>query len=318
MKAFITGASGFAGSFLSERLLNSGYAVFGTYLSEKSLENLSHIKNKINLVHLDLLDEEKTNQTISDIRPDLIFHLAAFTSPAESFKNPKETFDNNISAELNIFESVVKNKLLDTKILVVSSSEIYGVVKPEDIPVDEDTPLRPGSPYAVSKIAQDFLGFQYFLSAKLKIVRVRPYNHSGPRQAPIFVISSFAKKIADIEKGKEDPVLKVGNLDARRDFTDVRDMVEAYVLALEKGEAGEVYNLGFGKSQKIGDILEMLLNMSTKKDIKVEKDPSLFRPVDVPDIVSDSTKFRKLTGWKPQISIEKTLQDTLDYWRDLS
>lgn len=318
MKAFVTGASGFAGSFLCEELLKSGkYEVFGTYLSDDSLKNVSHLKDKVSFIKLDLLDSESVDKNMSSIKPDLVFHLAAFTSPAESFDNPRKTFENNINSQINLFEAAKKNKEMDAKILVVSSAEVYGMVKPEDIPVDEETPLRPANPYAVSKIAQDFLALEYFLTSGLKTVRVRPHNHAGPRQSPAFVVSSFAKKIVEIEKNKMKPVIKVGNLDARRDFTDVRDMVRAYVLALEKGVAGEVYNLGSGNSYKIGDLLEMLLSKSNAKNITVEKDPALFRPVDVPNIVCDFSKFHKLTNWEPKIEIQKTLQDTLDYWRNI-
>ena len=187
------------------------------------------------------------------------------------------------------------------------------MVAKENLPIDEETPFNPTNPYAVSKLAQDYLGLQYFHSDNLKIVRARPFNHVGPRQSPDFVVSGFAKRIAEAEKSGQSK-MKVGNLNSRRDFTDVRDMVIAYRLALEKGEIGEVYNLGSGKSFEIKTILEKLLDLSTVK-IQPEEDPSLMRPSDNPDHVCDSSKFRNLTGWNPQIPIEKTLQDTLDYWR---
>jgi GDP-4-dehydro-6-deoxy-D-mannose reductase len=199
---------------------------------------------------------------------------------------------------------------------VVASAEVYGSVTKEDLPMGEDTPLNPTNPYAVSKLAQDFLGLQYFLSYGIKTIRVRPFNHVGPRQAPNFVISSFAQKIAEIEKGKREPILPVGNLEAKRDFTDVRDMVKAYSLIMEKGEFGEVYNIGSGRSYKISEILEMLLSFSSVK-ITVEIDKSLFRPIDDPELVCDSTKINKTTGWKAEIPLEETLKDTLDYWRNI-
>ena len=184
---------------------------------------------------------------------------------------------------------------------------------PENIPMNENTPLMPTNPYAVSKIAQDYLGLQYFLTNKLKIVRVRPFNHVGPGQSPDFVISAFAKRIVDIEKGRE-KIMRIGNLTSKRDFTDVRDMVKAYLLALEKGEPGEVYNLGSGRSYLISDILEMMKGLA-KADIKTEEDSALMLPSDDPEFRCDSSKFNKLTGWKVEIPIEKTLQDALDYWR---
>jgi len=174
----------------------------------------------------------------------------------------------------------------------------------------------PTNPYAVSKIAQDFLGLQYFLSYGLKIVRVRPFNHIGPRQSPRFVVPSFAKQIAEIEKGKKENILHVGNLSSRRDFTDVRDMVAAYLLSLEKGDLGDVYNIGSGVSRQISKMLDMLLSLSSKK-IDVEIDKSLFRPKDDPELVCDKSKFTKQTGWEPKIEIEKTLKDTLDYYRNI-
>lgn len=316
-KIFITGVSGFAGSFLAEELLkNSDNQVFGTYISEKGLDNLVHIKDKIKGVALNLLNKEKTQQIIKDIKPDVIFHLAALTSPSESFDKPSEVITNNVEAEISVLESVRKIGLLNCRILITSSAEIYGMVDPASLPINENAPLRPSSPYAVSKIAQDFLGLQYSLSYKMNIVRIRPFNHIGPRQSPGFVVSAFAKKIAEIEKEIKEPILTVGNLESKRDFTDVRDMVKAYILLGEKGIAGEVYNVGCGQSYKISDILEKLLSFSEKK-IKVTVDKSLFRPSDTPDLYADNSKIIAQTGWAAQIPLEQSLKDTLDYWRSI-
>lgn len=321
MKCFITGITGFVGSFLTENLVSKGsYDISGTYLLDKSLENLSGIADKVRLCKVDLQNYEDLKKIITDEKPDYIFHLAALTAPGESFKNPSEFLINNISVQVNILEAI-RAAGISPRTLIVSSAEVYGDVVPSDLPIDEQTPLRPVNPYAVSKLTQDFLGLQYFLTYKLPIVRVRPFNHIGPKQSPSFVVASFAKKIAEIEKGLPagkqgsiEPVLKVGNLTAKRDFTDVRDTVEGYVKILEQGEAGEVYNIGSGRSIQIQEIVDKLLSLSTKK-IKVEQDQSLFRPVDVLDLVCDSSKLKQAVGWEPKIPIEQTLRETLEYWR---
>lgn len=314
-KILVTGASGFVGSHLIDLLIkNNETSIVGTYNSENSLANLG--ENKIEAIKVDLTSQKEVADLISKVKPDVLYHLAAFTSPSESFDSPNETFANNISCQINLLEEIKKNKLVDTKILVVSSAEVYGLVEKEDLPIDEDTSFNPTNPYAVSKLAQDFLGRQYFLAHNLKIVRVRPFNHIGPGQSPNFVVSSFAKKIAEIEKGKRKPILPTGNLNTKRDFTDVRDTVKAYTSLIEKGENGEVYNAGSGVSYKISEILDMLLSYSKAK-ITVESDKSLLRPIDNPELVCDFSKLKNLTGWTPTIPIEKTLKDTLDYWRNI-
>lgn len=316
-KILITGISGFAGSFLAEQLLQSGEnTIVGTVLSGTTSPNISHIQDKLQLISLNLLDAKAVEDSIVASQPDAIYHLAALTSPAQSFESPSETMTNNIAAQVNILEAVRKHNLTQTRILIVSSAEIYGLVDQKDLPIDEETTFKPTNPYAVSKLAQDFLGLQYVLSYKLSIVRARPFNHIGPRQAPGFVVAKFARQIAEIEKGIIPPVLKVGNLDAKRDFTDVRDMVKAYELLLEKGNTGEVYNIGYGVSHGIKEIVEKLLAMS-KTNITIEQDPALLRPADNPELVCDATKIKQLTGWEPTISLEQTLQDTLDYWRKI-
>ncbi len=313
----ITGISGFAGSFLAEYLVSQNKGkILGTYLEEASLGNIENVKTKVNLFKLNLTEEKKVFDIVLETKPDFIFHLAALTSPKASFDNPFKTIKNNVRAELNLLEAVRKFKLWNTRILITSSAEVYGIVKEKDLPIDEDTKLMPASPYAVSKITQDFLALQYFLSYNIKTIRVRPFNHIGPRQAPYFVVSAFAKKIAEIEKGKKDNILLVGNLDSKRDFTDVRDMVAAYSLAIEKCREGEVYNIGSGNSYTISEILDKMLSLSKTK-IKVRVDESLLRPSDNPDLLCNRSKFTNLTGWEPGIPIDKTLKDTLDYWRNI-
>ncbi|MCL5435396.1 MAG: GDP-mannose 4,6-dehydratase [Patescibacteria group bacterium] len=317
-KILITGITGFAGSHLAEYLVgeNADSEFYGTYLSDDSLRNIEAVENQVSLTKLDLSNEKEVFELIDRVKPDIIFHLAAMSSSADSFSSPAKPMLNNIHSEINILEGVRRSRLIDSKILIISSAEIYGAVDKNDLPIDENVSLRPTNPYAVSKLTQDFLGLQYFLSYNFKIIRVRPFNHIGPRQSTGFVVAAFAKKIAEIEKGKKNGILTVGNLEAKRDFTDVRDMVRAYDLAISKGVFGEVYNLGFGISYKISDILNRMVSLSKAK-IKVEVDRSLFRPIDNPDLVCNATKFKKLTGWEPKIEIEQTLKDTLDYWRNI-
>ena len=316
-RVLITGITGFAGSHLAEYLCSKKeYKIAGTYLSNESLKNVERIRSKIRLIKIELTNAKKVLHLVEKTKPDLVFNLAGLPSTADSFKNPAETLINNISLEINLLSAIKENKLLDAKILIISSAEIYGLVKKEDLPIDEETRLMPTSPYSVSKIAQDFLGLQYFLSYNLKIIRVRPFNHIGPRQSMHFVVSAIAKKIAEIEKGKREKVLSVGNLESKRDFTDVRDMVRAYTIALDKGKLGEVYNIGSGVSYRIYDILSKLLLMSSLK-ITVKSDKSLFRPIDNPELICDATKFIKISNWKPRIDIDTTLKDTLDYWRNI-
>lgn len=316
-KVLITGISGFAGSHLAEFLIaQKKYEASGTYLTSASLINLAKIVKKLHLSKVDLTHQKEIISFVKKIKPDLIFHLAALPAVGESFDRPGETIINNIIAQLNLLEAIKKLGFLDCRILVVSSADIYGNVPRKDLAIDEEAGFYPTNTYAVSKIAQDFLGLQYFLSYKLKIIRARPFNHIGPRQSPGFVIADFAQKIAKIEKGNSEPVLRVGNLLSRRDFTDVRDMVRAYPLLIEKGILGEVYNIGSGVSHKISDMLDILLSF-TKAKITIEEDPLLFRPQDSPDRVCDNRKFVKLTNWKPEVSLSQTLKETLDYWRNI-
>jgi GDP-4-dehydro-6-deoxy-D-mannose reductase len=250
---------------------------------------------------------------VSQVRPDCIFHLAAQSFIPTSFEHPWDTLENNIRAELNVLEAVRRSGR-DVRVLVVGSNEEYGAPGSGELPQTEDSPLRPNNPYAVSKVTQDFMGLQYHLAYGVPIVRVRPFNHTGPGQSPRFVVPAFAQQVARIEAGFQEPVMRVGNLDAARDFTDVRDIVRAYHLAVTQGEPGAVYNLASGRSHRVRAVLQALLDQSTV-DIRVERDPARYRPVDVPVVYGSAEKFRIRTGWEPPIPFEQTLTDTLAYWR---
>ncbi len=313
-KILITGISGFAGSYLAHSLLNlKDVKVMGTFHSQKHQDLISDISQSLELYQLDLMDSQRVFEVVAKTSPNEIYHLAALASAAQSFEEPSLVITNNIVSQLNLFEAVRKVGL-NPKIMIISSAEVYGIVGPKDLPIDENTPLKPASPYATSKIAQDYMGLQYHLSYNLNIIRARPFNHIGPGQSAQFATSAFAKKIAEIEKGKREPILTVGNLEAKRDFTNVKDMVKAYTLLMEKGRAGEVYNIGSGKSYKISEVLDILLSFSDAK-IKVEVDKALLRPSDNPELLCDNRKVTTLTGWKPQIPIEQSLKEILEYWR---
>ncbi len=313
-RVLVTGVTGFAGSHLVDYMLTrNDCEIFGIQRWRSPMENIEHVKDKITLVECDLRDASSTRDTLERIRPDWIFHLAAQSFVPTSWSAPTESLTTNVLGELNLFEAVRRIGLA-CRIQLACSSEEYGMVYPDELPIRETNPLRPLSPYAVSKVAQDMLGYQYWMSWKVDCVRTRGFNHEGPRRGPVFVASDFAKQIADIEKGRKEPVLHVGNLEAKRDFTDVRDMVRGYWLALEKCEPGEVYNLCSGKAYSIQQVLDLLLGM-TKAKIEVRQDRLRLRPSDVPVLLGDRTKFTQATGWEPVIPFEQTLRDMLDFWR---
>lgn len=312
-KALVTGIAGFAGSHLADLLLSKKFKICGFYHPQHSTANIDHIKDKLELVACDILNPTRVGEQVKDIDFDYVFHLAAFSSPAQSFEAPRQTLENNIIGELNLLEALSRRKSR-AAVLVIGSADEYGKIAEKDLPANESTPISPLSPYAVSKVAQDFLGLLFFLHHKLHVVRVRPFNHIGPRQSPSFVVSAFASRIAQLEK-EGGGTMEVGNLESWRDFTDVRDMVAAYLLALEIGKPGEVYNLGSGRAVKIGDILAMMIAASRVK-IKVRQDPKLFHPQDLKIISCDFSKFAKQTGWRPKIPLSTTLSDTIEYERE--
>jgi len=311
MRALITGINGFVGGHLAEHLLTSGgWELCG--LARHAASGLPQLGD-IQLVVADLSELGQTVAALERAQPDVIFHLAAQSNVPRSFENPAATLTTNVIAQLHLFQAVVRlrqNPLL----LIVGSNEIYGHVEPEDLPLTEETPLRPVNPYAVSKATQDLLAYQYHASHQLRTIRLRPFNHIGPRQGEQFVVSAFAAQIARIESGAQEPVIRVGNLAAERDFTDVRDMVRAYALAARHGQVPLAYNIGSGRSVTIRWLLDTLLTFSAC-DIAIEPDPARMRPSDVPRVVSDSRRFCEHTGWVPQIALEQTLFDVLEYWR---
>ena len=315
MNVLITGITGFAGSHLADYLLahHPDVRVHGTVRWLSRMDNIAHLEGKIRLHEADLKDIVSLKKALAEARPDRIFHLAAQSFVPTSWKLPAETFMINSVGEVNLFEAVL-DLGLEPRIQVAGSSEEYGHVNPDEVPMKETNPLRPLSPYAVSKVAQDLLAYQYWKSYGLQTVRTRGFNHTGPRRGDVFVTSNFARQIAEIERGRREPVVFVGNLEAKRDFTDVRDIVRAYWLALEKGEPGDVYNIGSGRAVTMREILDTLLCLSRTK-VEVRVDPERLRPSDVPILLADPSKFRARTGWTPEIPLEKTFADLLDYWR---
>ena len=312
MRALITGSAGFVGQHLIAYLLReTDLDIVGSVYFKLPLP--VNDSPRVHFEHADLQDEDVVADLIARWRPDYIFHLAGQSFVPYSWRNPWLTFDQNVHIQLNVFRAMIQARL-DARILVVGSGDEYGAIEPEDLPIDEQTPLRPISPYAVSKIAQEMLGWQYHHSHGIHAVRVRPFNHIGPGQREMFVASNFAKQVAEIEAGLKPPVLRHGNLDARRDFTDVRDVVRAYWLLLNQGQPGEVYNVGSGRAVSIQEMLDIFLHMSAVA-IRTEIDPERMRPSDIPIIVCDPGKLHRTTGWRAEIPLKQTLADILNEWR---
>lgn len=313
MKALITGVTGFAGSHLADYLIaQTELEVWGTDIRSND-RNIAQIRDDLRFVEGDMSQPEVASSILAEAEPDYVFHLAAQAFVPLSWRDPWQTIANNIRAQLNILQAMVESGARP-RVLVVGSADEYGMIAPDELPITEQTPLRPYSPYAVSKVAQDMLGYQYFASHGLPIIRVRPFNHIGTRQSPAFVTSDFAKQIAEIELEVREPQIQVGNLEAKRDFTDVRDMVRGYHLTLEHGEAGEVYQLGSERAYAIREVLDILLGMSALK-IEITTDSARLRPTDVPVVVSDCSKIRQRIGWRPMIGLRESLADVLSYWR---
>lgn len=311
MRALIIGGAGFVGEYLTNHIKESySWDIVVTKLANETIK----MPDGVEVIDLDILDIKQVKAVMESYKPNYIFHLAAQSSVALSWKNPSITVDVNIKGSLNVLDAIreMQNK---PRILLVGSSEEYGYIKNEESPVKEETVLRPGNIYAATKAAQNMIGSIYAKAYDLDIIMVRAFNHIGPNQSPTFVVADFCKQVAEIEKGNHEPIIKVGNLKAKRDFTDVRDVVKAYTTLIKCGEKGETYNVGSGKSIMIEDILQMILNQS-KTEIKVEIDEHKLRPIDIEDFQADIAKIKKDTKWEKTIPIENTISDTLNYWRN--
>ena len=314
MRLLITGITGFVGSHMAEFALARGAEVFGSSRWRSKTENIDHLRAKITLIESDLRDLSSVRALIESTNPTHVIHLAAQSFVAASWQAPAETLTTNVISQVNLLEGL-RGLKMSPRFLVVGSSEEYGLVEEHELPIKETNPLRPLSPYAVSKVTQDMMGYQYFKSYGLPIVRTRAFNHEGPRRGDVFVTSNFARQVAEIEAGLRDPIMYVGDLTPRRDFSDVRDIVRGYWTLLEQGEPGEVYNLCSGKSWAIQQVLDFLLEQSRVKGISVQTDPARLRPSDVMVLEGDASKVEKATGWKGEIPFERTLKDLLAYWR---
>jgi GDP-4-dehydro-6-deoxy-D-mannose reductase len=313
MRVLITGIGGFAASHLAEFLLKKKVCVYGLLREKKIPERLRPVRRSLRLFCCDMLDARAVSKTVARIKPDRIFHLAAQSFVPASWTAPAETLRTNVHGTLNLLEAIRRGECR-TKVHVAGSSEAYGVVNRAEIPIRENCVLNPVNPYGVSKAAQDLLASQYFRSFGIEGVVTRAFLHLGPGQREDFVASALAKQVALIEASRCPRVIKVGNLGAVRDFTDVRDVARAYWLALEKGENGGIYNICSGRGRSVREILDFYLAKCRVK-IRVERDPERFRPLEAEVLVGDPSRFMKKTGWKPRILFEQTLMDLLNDWR---
>ena len=316
-RILITGCTGFVGGYLVEqcRIRYPQAELFGLS-GRPALRTAAPGMSDVKLLVADITQPEAIRQAVAQARPDLIIHLAAQSSVSASWKDPFGTLKVNAGGTIHLLEAL-RCEQLAPRIVLVGSGEQYGMVRPEDNPIREECPFRPANPYAVSKAVQDLYGYQYFVAYGLPILRARPFNHFGPRQTSTFVVANFARQIALIEaESPAEPVLFVGNLQARRDFLPVEDVVAAYLAVAEQGQPGEAYNIGSGQARSIKAILDLLLTFA-RTSIQLREDPTRLRPVDVPLLEADSSRLRADTNWKPAVQFEFALQRTLDYWRTI-
>ena len=311
VKYLITGANGFCGRHLADVLVGGSNSVYG--ISRSIPDDLVAQHPAVTYEQCNLIDHTSVYNMLKKIEPNYIFHLAAESSVASSWKSPVNIMNNNVLSQINIFEAV-RELELSTRIIVACSSEEYGLINESDLPVNENCCFNPLSAYAVSKVSQDMLAYQYFKSYDMDIVRVRSFNLTGPGRPPTYALSSFAHQIAEIEKRISKNVISVGNLDVKRDYTDVRDAVNGYNELALKAKPGTVYNLCSGKTYSLKDLLDILVSYSTK-NINIEIDKMKFRPSDLPIMLGDNTRIKTEIGWTPKIDIYDTLKDLLNYWR---
>lgn len=318
MRVLLTGAAGFAGSQLAEYLLGDAAATVNEPIELHGVvhrhdRRIHHLRHRIHLHRGDLRNGLWVNDLIPEVQPDYLLHLAAWSDVGGSWQQPWTTYELNIQCQLHLLQAL-QRWAPTCRTLVVTSNEVYGLLDPDDLPIDEETRFRPNNPYGVSKVAQDVMALQYWLSHRLPTVRVRSFNQIGPGQSDDFAASAFARQIAEIETGQRPPVVTVGNLEAQRDFTDVRDVVRAYWSVITKGEAGQVYNVGSGQARSVRWLLDTLLTL-TPVHVEVKIDPNRLRPSDVPVSVCDNRRLVQATGWQPQVDLRQSLQDLLDGWR---
>ncbi len=322
-KVLITGFTGMVGSHLGDFLLkNTNYKIYGACRWRSPLDNIMHLSNEINknkriiLKYLDLTDYSSVSKVIKEVKPEIVFHLAAQSFPKASFEMRDVTYDTNIMGTDRLL-NCIKEAKINPIIHVCSSSEVFGKVDKKDLPIKEKNIFHPASPYAISKIGTDYIAKYYFEAFKMKILITRMFTHTGPRRSDFFAESTFAKQIALIEKGYQKKEILVGNLNSLRTIADVRDAVRAYyLLVTKKPKFGETYNIGGTYTCKVGDILRFLLKKSKVKNISIKIDKNRLRPIDADLQIPDTTKFYKHTKWKPEIKFENTMIDLLNYWRE--
>jgi len=314
MRLLITGITGFAGSHLAEYALTQGADVAGALRWRSPTEHIDHLRDRLTLLPTDLRDASAARAVVAAARPDAVVHLAAQSFVGASWQAPAETLAINTLCQVNLLEAL-RELQPAARVVVAGSGEEYGLVESHELPIRESNPLRPLSPYAVSKVAQDLLGYQYFKSYGQPIVRARAFNHTGPRRGAAFATSSFARQVAEIEAGLRPPVVEVGDLKPTRDFSDVRDVVRGYWLLLERGTPGEVYNLCSGRDWSMEQVLHLLLGQARVAGIEVHTDPGRLRPSDVLVLRGSADKIQQAIGWRPRIAFEQTLTDLLEYWR---
>ncbi len=322
-RALITGISGMVGSHLADFLLEkTDWDLYGTCRWRSPLDNVQQLlpranaKDRLWFLYADLRDYISLQNAVEEARPDYVFHLAAQSYPTTSFTAPIDTYDTNIQGTARLLEALRKCRSIDPVIHVCASSEVYGRVPKERVPISEECSFHPASPYAISKVGTDLVGRFHAEAYGQKVMTTRMFTHTGPRRGDVFAESSFAKQIAMIESGQIPPVLKVGNLESLRTWSDVRDAIRAYyMLVTVNPQTGAYYNIGGSHSCTIGEMLKHLLSKSARKDIEVQVDPARLRPIDADLQVPDTRKFQAHTGWRPEIPFEKTMQDLLDYWR---